>query len=554
MDNQQFRRLVLASSRKPDGDAGSPPATRPAGTVLGARKHSSIPMTPRQVGRNSVQAEFARQFAERNAKAHPAKKLRSVAPKGTKLAAGYVDRTQSRTDDENNELAQRIKNLEEAMKLGQIDRDTFENLVQEITGGDLRATHLVKGLDRRLLERVRKGEDLHDGEPETETQQPELEDEFDHLAEHEIGPIIREKVEKKGDMAPPPPVAGTKRTRNDILAELKAQRQAAADAAAAEHAKRYPSLGPGFRKLNPRGETSRIEVDAKGRDVLLVTDADGKEKRKIRKPRNEAPPPELRHDLDDATKPINMHNLPPPKPQEPESEDEDIFEGVGSSYNPLADLEDGEDEDSSDEENEARTVAEGVVVPVEEGEIPKTTPNPQFSPNNENNSELSATQGQMLPPAASSSQHTTKRNYFKDSTPTSVPSARSTGDGTVLAALKKVRTLDPNSTLLQPSDPEEARLKKRAAELATRDRDLEDIDMGFGGSRFDDAEEMERDGEKVKFSEWKGLGGEQDDDGDVHDGSGKKRKRGPKKRKGDKNSATDILKAMDRQKETKALG
>ena len=88
---------------------------------------------------------------------------------------------------------------------------------------------------------------------------------------------------------------------------------------------------------------------------------------------------------------------------------------------------------------------------------------------------------------------------------------------------------------------------------------MEDMDMGFGASRFDDAEEMEREDEKVKFSQWKGLGAEGgDDDDDEGGGKGKKekRKRGGKKRKGDKNNADDVLNVMERQKEkkTKTLG
>jgi hypothetical protein len=130
----------------------------------------------------------------------------------------------------------------------------------------------------------------------------------------------------------------------------------------------------------------------------------------------------------------------------------------------------------------------------------------------------------------------------------------------VRAALAKVRNLDDKSTLLQglstdPDDPstKEARLKRRAAELAASDRDMEDMDLGFGESRFDDADEMEREGEKVKFSEWKGLGaGGADEEGEDGSRDAKKRKRGPKKRKGDKNNPDDIFQAMERQKEKKS--
>jgi hypothetical protein len=522
---------------------------------------SCLTARSRQVGRGSVQADFARQLAERNARSNPQKPTRNIVPKGTRLAAGYTDRTKTRTDEEADEVAQRIKNLEESMKLGQIDRETFENLVQEIAGGDVGKTHLVKGLDRKLLERVRRGEDVMAGEQQKETEEaegpemPEVEDAFDELAEAEVGPIVREKAEKKGEksMMPPPPVAGVKRSRNDILKELKRQREEAAAAAAAEHEKRFPTLGPGFRKINPHGETTRIEVNDKGREILIVTGLDGKEKRKIRKQKAvEQPTPEVRHDLDDVSKPINMHNLPQPK--ESESEDEDIFEGVGSNYNPLANLD--EDEESEEEvEDDKKTGPAATEAQEGPGE------------DEESDGEIASRGSRELDPgertAKPGSSAPVKRDWFKTSShglKTEKPSNVSSADATVKAALAKVRNLDENSTLLQnlsadATDPnsQEARLQKRAAELAASDRDLQDMDLGFGASRFDDADEMEREGEKVKFSKWKGLGAEAEDDEDGDGGreAKKQRKRGAKKRKGDKNNAEDVLNVMARQKKEK---
>jgi hypothetical protein len=481
-------------------------------------------------------------------------------PKGTKLAAGYTDRTKAYTDEEDNEIAKRVKNLEESMKKGEIDRETFEKLVQEITGGDVGTTHLVKGLDRKLLERVRRGEDVLGGQDKKEEEKeeeeaeevPEVEDAFDELAEADVGPITREKIEKKGEkMTSPRPVAGVKRSRNDILKDLKRQREEAAAAAAAEHEKRFPTLGPGFRKINPQGET-RIETDEKGREVLIITGPDGKEKRKVKKQKVEEPAAEVRHDLDDVSKPINMHNLPAPKKEE--SEDEDIFEGVGSNYNPLANFDDSGDE--SDEET-AKPEPSAPKLDAAESQSEGEVSSPE------------AEEDVASKPKDTATAVPAKRDYFASTirnTSNTEPSDLSAADATVRAALAKVRNLDENSTLLQnlgstdPNDPasKEARLKKRAAELAASDRDMEDMDMGFGASRFDDAEEMEREGEKIKFSQWKGLGAEGDDEDGEEGGKGpkKQRKRGGKKRKGDKNNADDVLNVMERQKEkkTKTLG
>lgn len=460
-------------------------------------------------------------------------------------------------DQEDSEVVMRIKNLAESMKQGEIDRETFEKLVQDITGGDVGTTHLVKGLDRKLLERVRRGEDVtggHATSPEDEDKEgdesPALEDAFDELADEDIGPIVREKAEKKGEaiMSPPPPIAGVKRSRNDILKDLKRQREEAAAAAAAEHEKKFPSLGAGFRKINAQGETSRLEIDEKGREVLIITAADGKEKRKVRKQKAELPPPpEARHDLDDVAKPINMHNLPEAKKEE--SEDDDIFEGVGSNYNPLANFDDDDDDDDSEEEATAEKPIETADSLQKEDEIAqrKSSTDSQQQSTSEN----------------ATSTASARRDYFKSSARGTVhenTSDLSSADATVRAALAKVRNLDESSSLLQnlstdlnAPESKEARLKKRAAELAASDRDMEDMDLGFGASRFDDADDMEREGEKVKFSQWKGQGADDgDDDGDGGGRDAKKqRKRGPKKKRGDKNKAEDVLNVMERQKEKK---
>lgn len=579
MNNSQFRRLLVNTPRQQDAGEGKAPAAAAPKAALGARKHSSIPiMTPnvlsppearrdsnsdcsRQVGRGrgrgTVQADFAHQLADLDAKANPRKKVKSSAPKGTKLAAGYIDRTKDRPDEDNDELAKRVKDLEESMKSGEIDRETFEDLVQEITGGRVESTHLVRGLDRKLLERVRRGEDVLRDEytkhEESLEEDPDVEDAFDALAREDVTTVVREKAEKKGErLKALPTVAGVKRSRNDILKELKRQREEAA-AAAAEHERKYPALGPGFRKIGVSGETSRIEIDARGREVLIVIGPDGKEKRKVRKQKIEEQP-ETRDDLDDAVKPINMSTLPLPITDE--SEDEDIFAGVGSNYNPLADIQEDDDDDEEGEEEERETVK------------PAITSRGADHPHN-----LSATQSFSSdahegtthePPTSGTVQP--KRNWFRttnrDSTIAEV-SSTSAADATLDAVLAKARNLDANSTLLQnlsstASDDaasKEARLKKRAAELAASDRDLEDMDLGFGASRFDDAEDMEREGEKVKFSQWKGIGVEDNGDGeDDAKASAMRRKRGPKKKRGDKNNAEDVLKVMKRQKEKKTLG
>jgi hypothetical protein len=545
MNNDQFRKLLNTPARQ-DGESSTPRASA-VPSSLGSKRSSFMPMTPRSV-RGASGNDFARQVAERNAANQTTKKFKgSAAPKGSRLGSGFTDRTQNRYDDEADDRAARIKALEEQVKLGQLDNATFEALRDQITGGGVDATHLVKGLDRKLLERVRKGEDVLGGAKPAD--EAELEDEFEQFEEKEVARIEREKVAKKGEMAPPPPVAGAKRSRDQILADLKAQRKAQADARLAAR----PELGNKFRDVSSSQASSRIEVDAKGREVLITTDERGNVKKKVRK---------IQAPIEEPTAPVQTHKfldegvtVPAPKPIEKSIEapkddsDDDIFDGVGDAYDPLGGM--GDDDSSDDEDGE---VPEKISRPATAA--PELTSEVQPKP------EPTDATTNSMPPPPRPAQLTASRNYFKSTTSTTDPAAESQtpqnpfNDAAFLAAIKKAGALSNislslNASSSDPSAPEsaeakEARLQKRAQMLAGNDRDLDDMDMGFGSSRFGDEEEAE-DGQRIKLSTWKGTGDDDDDDGD-NGGSKEKKKKG-RRRKGDKNSAADVLGVMERRKE-----
>jgi hypothetical protein len=485
-------------------------------------------------------------MAERNSTGQKTKRFKSSAPKGSKLAEGYRDRTQDRVDVEADDKAQRIKALEEQMKLGQIEEDTFQQLRDEITGGDISSTHLVKGLDFKLLGRIRRGEKVMQAGSKQEEGETELaidiDEEFEELEKQEVAPEAKEERVKKGEMAPPPPVAGQKRTRDQILAELKAQRKAAAEAKAASQ----PQLGTKFRKIG-ESDGPRIERDNKGREVLITVDAEGNVKRKVRKVRNE----EAEVVLDKDAKPLGADVVVPqlPAAQPSEDEDEDIFEGIGHTFNPLADL--GDEESGSEEESAAEVIMKSPSASLIEERPGRHSKSDSDSVNSD------VSDSEPLPPEdAPKAILSTKppRNYFNDD-----PSTMSVlgnlkndlKDPAVLAALANSRKLDPSKLSEESktsSAEDEAKLKRHAAMLANKDRDMEDLDMGFGSSRFDDAEEMATEGSKMKLAQWKGFGKDDEDEDRQGDGSGKKRKRGPKKRKGDKDSPADVLRVMEGKK------
>ncbi|KAL9600759.1 MAG: hypothetical protein Q9219_003000 [cf. Caloplaca sp. 3 TL-2023] len=588
MNNAQFRRLLAdtpGTARKGDGGStGRSGDQKQAGTptALGSRMRSNIPMTPRSVS-NGAGIDFARQLAERNAALDPksTKKFRSsAAPKGTKLGLGYQDRTQLRTSAEEDEKASRVKALEEMVKLGQMERATFEALRDEIVGGDVKDVHLVKGLDYKLLERVRRGEDVlaeaaASPKPATATAEDppidkpaDVDEEFAKLEERDIQPVAKKETVKRGEMAPPPlppSTAGKKRTRDDILKELKASRQAAAERA--EQA-RQSALGSKFRKIGEKKATSRIEIDARGREVLITVDADGNVKRKVKKVKPETTNQQSNGLLmpDKDAKPLGLDvQVPVMQPFSPEAQDDgDIFEGAGADYDPLAAEEFANDDSSTDSENDE--------------DRPPTRTKTKSPPPTE------AAAAAAAEPTANKLERapiplprnpSTNKNYFNEPTPppqseaplpppTTADSQKPFQDPIILAALRKGSTLTPllpttvtSSSSEHPrleADNDNDKLERRRKLIEAQDRDAEDLDMGFGSSRFEDEEDGEGEGGKrVRLSVWGGSGGDGGDkEGGGMEGKGEgkaKRKRGPKKKKkGDKDSAADVLSVLARRK------
>lgn len=498
------------------------------------------PLSSRYLDRRSVSGvDFARQLAEqrREGDARPNKRFKSsAAPKGTKLPEGYQDRAQLRNvqaEGSDNDIQNRIQALEEMVKLGQIDHGTFEKLRAELgVGGDTSSTHMVKGLDRELLKRVKAGEDVtqaaQKAKPEPTEEAPvreeDADEEFERLMEekgHEavVAAPKEHKDKKKGTMAPPPP---RKKTRDEILKELRANRAAAPEVPAPV---RESTLGSRFKKLGDgKPEKKRfVEVDeatGRRREVLVITDAEGNTKRKVRwidKPGEGVGSSTPLPMPDKAVKPLGMEvpaeiaaraaaSAAPDK-----EEDDDIFAGVGADYDPLAGMD--EEDTTSDEE-------------VEETE--KATNELEKAP---------AREDRVQPDVNVPSQ---PRNYFATGTTSTEPDESEdrsnplTKDPTILAALKRAAALRQASPAEDDGESAEASLrhKKFLEEARRRDAmDAADMDLGFGGSRIEDDEDEE--GVLLEFE---------------GDRGGKKRKRGPKKKKGDKDSVNDVMRVLEGRK------
>ncbi|EGY22728.1 uncharacterized protein VDAG_04166 [Verticillium dahliae VdLs.17] len=534
MNNDQFRRLVGASSSQSGSPSnGSSASTAsPAGatpSALGSRQRSSIPMTPRSVGGGySSRNEFARQLAARNNPDQAQKKFRTSAPKGSRLAEGYVDRAKEREAEEEDERAARIKALEELLKKEEIDQETFEKQRDQIAGGDLSSTHLVKGLDRKLLARIRQGEDVYgDGReapPAEEDALPaeEMEDEFDRI-EHLPYRYVH-----------------LLRCLSCLARSACAIRLSAEMKAARLRRRRRPkeaSLGDRFKKIGARQKAgTRIERDNKGREVMIIVDEDGHEKRKVRKVQRDFEEDERQRELmrpDRDAKPLGMEvpEIYQKQPEPAEEEDDDIFADAGDDYDPLAGMDsDSDSDEDEDHKHKDKTAGEEEAQAKDEKAAAK----------------------QAMPPPPRPKQAEAK-DYFKGSK-TELLSAQtrkapSMSDPDIQAAFKRAAQLGAAAKDRKGDDDdndmadEEARRRaeKHKKMLESSNRDDADIDMGFGTSRFEDEEDF--DDTKVKLSEW----GHDDDEGEGKGGKGK-RKRGPKKRKGDANNAADVLRVMEQRK------
>jgi len=543
--------------------------------ALGSKARSFIPMTPRSLKPNhDSRGDFAKQIADHTGRGQdgqpPQKKFRSsAAPKGTKFASGYTDRAKERLkeqEDAGDDVQQRLKALEKMVKDEEIDQETFEKLRDELgVGGDTSSTHLIKGLDFKLLERVRRGEDVTkapvtaaEEEPPNAENEVEVEDELEKALEKNVAVSAPTKPQNPADEDDRDSETSNSAahtatlTRNEILRRLKENRKnpglSSAEAVALEAPQ--PSLDHSkFRKLEsvkkPNKHKFTETINGRRREVLVITGKDGQTKRKTRWLDPEPDPSIAKTseeqpwggDLSAELLAKQKAAVEQAAKQDEDEEDDDIFGGV-TEYDPLAGLNSDEDDDDGEKE-----------VPSKEEEPAKETTGTGAEARSE-----------VAKPLKSTAQ---RRNYFDTGTTESSEesSKAPSQDPTILAAIKRAaqirkqeeaegadalseEDLKPTTKPAESSERSTALLKKLQQQSGQDDMDL---DMGFSGdTRYDDDE---GDG-KQKLSKWRGIDAHDEDDEEEADkkGGDAKRKRGGKKRKGDKNSYTDVMNVIEGRK------
>lgn len=481
----------------------------------------------------------------------PAKRFKSsAAPKGTKLANGYVDRVAMRREEEEGkehrdmvgeDKMDRVNALEQMVESGQMEKDTFKGLKRRILGegGNSNGT---KGLDWEMLRRARRGENIEvendaglqvkgDANGREHTPETDMDKGFEDALGVEqgdtgLGAVKKKEVPKKrGVLAR----KHGRQTRDEILKQFKEKRENTHDSVDDPGQR----LGSKFRKVDVTGIASDsnkkkwIEFDEKSgrrREVLMTTDKEGNPKRKVRWLDKEPTMTDSnrkasglnatsngKRTLESKVEVLGME-VPAELAERQrklfanqssqEEDDEDIFAGVGAAYNPLDDAnEDSPDNVTSDEDQYQTQNGGNVNSAKNPSEPSKTTLKPRDYFSTTSDHESKTLQSDVL-----------------------------THDPTLMAAIKRAATIgkaeDQREQDVVSTDADAARRKQFLEKIKKRDQeDAEDLDMGFGESRFEDDDD-----EGLVIED-----GENDKEGE------KTRKRGPKKKRGNKENMSDVM-------------
>ena len=511
MNNSQFRSMLNGEAGKSHNDQSAHSSSR--SSVLGSRHRTAIPTTPRNVTGRAHLNDFARKVADHQRSVDgeaPTKKVKvSSAPKGSKLPQGYEDRAFSRrraeTIDGPTDAQKRVHALEQILQDGQIDQITFDKLKQQIgSGAYTEGERGSKGLDFELLRQARQGEESATAESPPDTVTADFDGELDAVLSKE--PVHSSRPpQEDATMRQQPEKPASVLSRDEILRRWKQNRSRQDESAAPDD----PRLSEHFKKAsnNTSSQKKRFIETIRGRrrEVLLTTDKDGNSKRKVKWLDNEV---SSAGHVDEITSPLGMEVSAQVaaaqkahlenQQVEDEDDDDDIFQGVGSNYDPLADVDSGSE---SDEER-----------PDEPRKAPKVHSEQEHS-------------------APETSVAVRRQNYFapnQEQISQDVQLPALSDDPNIFSILQRAAALRHESDVnAERTDRMETMTtdQKLLEKLRQRDQeDAQDLDMSFGDSRFGD---------------------EEDEDGaNWNDGKKSGRKRGPKKKKGDKDNVNDVMSVL----------
>ncbi|GAA5917376.1 hypothetical protein JCM8208_003890 [Rhodotorula glutinis] len=292
---------------------------------------------------------------------------KKAAPKPKKGPDGelYRDRAKERRLGKEGDFAQAEKMLEDLKS-----RETYSEEQLQYLGGDAHHSVLVKGLDHALLARKK-----HEAALEADAELDDVEDALDEAFEAQPAGSAQQSAadEVRGSSA----AKGKGKSRNELLAELKAMRggteggAAAAAEAGQGQASRFKPIGadrkgkgkegaagagPGWKSVGAPGADAGGEKKRRKKKKVAPGGDDSAATATAAATASTARPP-----------PPPQPAAPPPPPVDDFDDDADIFGDVGE-YGGL-----GDDSDSDDDAGSARPAAPPPPAPLAAAAAPSTT-------------------------------------------------------------------------------------------------------------------------------------------------------------------------------------
>ncbi|EPX72896.1 eukaryotic nuclear protein implicated in meiotic chromosome segregation [Schizosaccharomyces octosporus yFS286] len=288
MNQDDFRKL-LATPRSETSELDKIPK-RSQGLSFG-RRHPRLPtsLPPRSI-----------------IKRHPNPKPNFNKPSSSLTEAGNFDTDEPETLSESDRL---VQDLRSKLHHGEITGDEFSRRTQEL-GGDLSTTHLVRGLDRKLLQKA-KSQHIEPDIPQftektsEESKPVENEEQDDNLLE--------ELAERTTNTSPKP--------SEDALVS-----------SASTYIPRYPNGQPKYRRAIEEGKKVKYELDEDG-NVL---------KRLVKKDKKKVPLERTTAHNDNEAPPLDVKKQREVVPLPKVDTDADIFEEAGDDYDPFHDDDDND--------------------------------------------------------------------------------------------------------------------------------------------------------------------------------------------------------------------
>ncbi|EMR08354.1 hypothetical protein PNEG_03194 [Pneumocystis murina B123] len=302
MNQDDFRRL-LATPQQPRQTTSRPSFFRP---ISKDSRQTFIEKTTKKFSEKSTHGN--RCVGKKAAKNEGSNTTSSLLPEGYRNRAKELQKEDSEDRRAYSMQENMLLNLKEAVKKGEISHQDYLLQTQRL-GGDFENSCLVRGLDRVLLERVRRGEEIGISEPTTiqkdSTKAVETKEEA-----LDLDKIYMEGLSKKKDLEEN---ISKRKNRDELLSILKKQKTQ-------DPVKEQSKFKPiGVRGENPKKNESLKKKDDLCCEKKLLNQDQKNEKMTILKETKSTTP---------------IENFPEKIQKTSNEENNDIFDDVGT-YDPF---------------------------------------------------------------------------------------------------------------------------------------------------------------------------------------------------------------------------